>query len=75
MANNHPLARYRAANGALTQEALGKELGVTGVTVSRWESGVRMPDKDLLPQISKITGISAKELRPDLAELMNEAAE
>lgn len=71
MADNHPLAAYRFINGRMTQEALAKELGVTGVTVSRWETGERNIDVDLLPRVSRFTGIPASALRPDLAELMS----
>ena len=69
MATDHPLKKYRTDRG-LTQEALGGELGVTGVTVSRWETGARKIDDDLVQLIADRTGIRARELRPDLAELM-----
>lgn len=72
MASDHPLKRYRDRLG-ITQEALGKELGVHGVTVSRWETGERNIGRHLLTAISKKTDIPARELRPDLAELMGEA--
>lgn len=74
MAASHPLKTYREANG-LTQEALGKELGVTDVTISRWETGARRIDDDLLPKVAEKTGIPKTELRPDLVELLKEAAE
>ena len=32
----------------LTQQALAEALGVSGRTVSRWETGVNLPDLDLL---------------------------
>ena len=76
MADKRPLAelkQYRAEHG-YTQEALGKELGVTGVSVSRWETGARTIDDDLLPKVSAFTEIPKRTLRPDLAELL-EAAE
>jgi transcriptional regulator with XRE-family HTH domain len=74
MAESHPLKVWREANG-LTQEALGRELGVTDVTISRWETGVRRIDDDLLAKVSERTGIAKSELRPDLARLLKEAAE
>lgn len=63
------LRKYRVAKG-LTQAALGKELGVTDVTVSRWETGQRKVDDDLLPMVSERTGIPKGLLRPDLARLL-----
>jgi transcriptional regulator with XRE-family HTH domain len=65
----NPLKRFRAAN-QITQAALAERLGVTDVTVSRWETGERKIARSLLPAVSKMTGIPATELRPDLAKLM-----
>lgn len=47
-------ARLRAARRArnLTQEDLGVLLGVSGATVSRWESGRDAPTFSLLPELS-----------------------
>lgn len=67
--SEHPLKTYRMQRG-LSQEGLGQELGVSGVAVSRWETGARKIDSDLLPSIVVKTGIPARELRPDLAELL-----
>lgn len=61
----HPIRKYRDERG-ITQEALAKELEVHPFTVSRWETRDRQVDKDLLPKVSKHTGIPAGELRPDL---------
>lgn len=78
MADRHPLTvlkDFRDARG-LTQAALGKELGgISDVTVSRWETGERRIDDDLLPRVAEFTGIPRNQLRPDLAALMSEAAE
>lgn len=71
MASNHPLYRYRKERGQ-TQEQLAHDLGVTGVTVSRWETGRRSVDRDLVPAISQKTKIPPRELRPDLAELIDD---
>jgi transcriptional regulator with XRE-family HTH domain len=68
------LKGYRAARG-ITQTQLGDELGVTMMTVSRWETGLRKIDKGMLPHVAAKTGIPKKLLRPDLAELLEEAAE
>lgn len=58
----------------LTQHGLAALLDVSRTTVARWEAGVRKTDRDLLQKIKAKTGIPARLLRPDLAELM-EAAE
>jgi len=73
MAETHPLKVYRETRN-LTLTALGRELGVSGVTVGRWESNQRAIGPKILPFVSAKTGIPAKELRPDLAEAL-EAAE
>lgn len=67
MANSHPLEKYRTSKG-LSREALGKELGVSGVTVGRWVNKKRKVDDNLLADIAKKTGIPETELRPDLAK-------
>lgn len=75
MTASHPLAKYRLANDRMSQEALGEKLGVTGVTISRWENGIRQIDKNKLADIAEKTGIPPRELRPDLAALMSEATQ
>jgi len=71
----HPLVKYRLDNGRQSQEVLARALEVSSVTVSRWETGARKIDRSLLPRIVERTGISAAELRPDLAELMAPVSE
>jgi transcriptional regulator with XRE-family HTH domain len=74
----HPLRQYRERQvPPLTQDQLAELLGVSKGTVSRWESGNRKVDDDLLPSVSEKTGISPSELRPDLVALLQqrEAAE
>lgn len=46
----------------LTQEQLGKKLGVTNKTVSRWENGNYMPDVEMLSLLSKEFGVSMNEI-------------
>jgi transcriptional regulator with XRE-family HTH domain len=75
MAEKHPLtvlAKYRDAAGK-TQADLAKELEVAEMTVSRWETGDRKIGVKTLPEVSRVTGIPKRELRPDLAESMSEA--
>ena len=55
------LAELRREQG-LTQEQLGKKLGVTNKTVSRWENGNYMPPVDMLQTLSELYGISINEL-------------
>ncbi len=44
-------------------------------TVHRWETGERKIGRERLTKIAEKTGIPARVLRPDLAELLGEAAE
>jgi len=46
----------------LTQEDLGRKVGVTGKTVSRWENGNYMPDLSLLIPLSEILSVTLNEL-------------
>ncbi len=61
MAENHPLRKFRTSR-EMTQEALGKELGVTGQTIWRWENGDRQITVTWAKKISKKTGIPAAQL-------------
>lgn len=69
MQANHPLKSYREKN-SLTRAALARDLSVSKTTITRWEEGKRKIDDNKVTHVSTITGIPAKELRPDLAELM-----
>lgn len=51
------IAALRKQKG-LTQEQLGECLGVTGKTISRWETGKYMPDIDKLQELSAFFQIS-----------------
>ena len=68
----HPLKHYRNAQG-ITQEALAARLGVTSITISRWETGARKINRHKLQVVARETGIPAAELRPDLAEIFGVA--
>ena len=46
----------------LTQEQLAEELGVSGRTVSRWETGSNMPDISILIEISEFYDVSIPEI-------------
>lgn len=51
----------REAKG-MTQEELGKKIGVTGVTIMRYEKNQRKPNLDILFQLSDVLGVSAVAL-------------
>ena len=67
----HPLTAYRKRQQPpLTKAELAALLRTSRAAITRWESGLRKIDERLLPSIVAQTGIPARELRPDLAELM-----
>ncbi len=55
------IARLRKEKG-LTQAELGEKLRITNQAVSKWESGMTMPDIMLLPEIAKIFDVAIEEL-------------
>ena len=59
----------------LSQGQLAKSIGVTRETVARWELGARKIKEKNLPVVSRVTGIPARVLRPDMAARFVEAAE
>lgn len=69
MQANHPLTVYREQH-SLTRADLARDLSVSKTTITRWEEGKRKIDDTKITHVAKITGIPAKELRPDLAELI-----
>ena len=46
----------------ITQEQFGEQMGVSGRTVSRWETGSNMPDLDVLILISEFYGVELREI-------------
>jgi len=62
----HPLRQFRREQ-EWTQERLANFLGVHPITVARWELGTRQMDPAMVARISRLTGIEAALLRPDLA--------
>lgn len=74
MEDVHPLRAYRETQEPpLSQNSLAEKLGVVRETVARWESGTRKIDEQKLSEVSRVTGIPAAQLRPDLAELLRAA--
>lgn len=76
MNETHPVRAYREANG-ISLEKLADLLVLHGVPeddkpsmakLSRIETGQPCP-VDLLEPLERITGVPAKEIRPDLARL------
>ena len=49
-------------NKGITQEQFAESIGVSGRTVSRWETGSNMPDISLLADIAEFYDISIPEI-------------
>ena len=63
--NQIKIGRFIAENRKqknLTQEELGEKLGVTNKTVSRWETGMYMPDLDTIQLLCDELDITVNEL-------------
>lgn len=76
MEANHPLKTFREKQSPpLSKAQLADLLGVARLTVHRWETGKRRINGDLVGTVSEKTGIPKRELRPDLVELIEEAAQ
>ena len=59
----------------ITQEQLAEKLGVSGRTISRWETGNNMPDISLLVEIAEYFDVSIPEIiKGERSEDMNEGA-
>ncbi len=46
----------------MTQEELGKAIGVTNKTISKWENGNYMPPIDVFVMLSELYGVSINEI-------------
>lgn len=75
-------ARIRAFRGeAISLDNLADLIRANGcdrpsaAKLSRIETGIQPVPLDILPALKKITGLSRKELRPDLAEALNDDAD
>ena len=55
------LKKLRKDKG-LSQQALAEKMYVTNATVSRWESGHRLPDAAMISRLSEILGTDVNEL-------------
>ena len=59
----------------LSQQALAEQLHVVRQTVSKWESGLSVPDADLLIRLSQLLGVTPGELLGQELEPSAETAE
>lgn len=50
------------ASAGLTQEQLANRLGISAQSISKWETGVTMPDITLLPALSSELGVTIDDL-------------
>ena len=55
------ISQYRFKAG-LTQEQLAEKLGIGAQSVSKWETGVAMPDITSLPLLAEIFGVTIDDL-------------
>lgn len=55
------ISNLRKAHG-LTQQKLADLLNVSFQTISKWENGITLPDITVLPELSRIFGVSTDEL-------------
>ena len=55
------IASLRKESG-MTQEMLGEKLSVTNKTISRWETGIYMPDIEVFKLLSEFFSVSINEL-------------
>lgn len=58
---NENIKKYRKQKG-MSQEEMAVRLNVVRQTVSKWESGISVPDADILVQISELLGVSVSQL-------------
>lgn len=75
VSDKHPIKAYRERQmPPLSQGQLGKDIGVTRFTILRWEKGWPI-DVEKLSDVVKVTGIPAKELRPDITDKLERLEE
>ncbi len=54
--------KYLRKEKGITQEKFAERMGVSGRTVSRWETGSNMPDLDVLIQIADYYEVEIREI-------------
>lgn len=65
----HPLRKFRAKR-KLTMADFAEIMGVTSATISRWETGERVPESKYWAKLKQVTGgkITADHFTPQAAE-------
>lgn len=59
----HPLKTFRESQAPpWSQSQMANALGVSRVTVWRWERGDRFPERELWPKIRSLTGLRIDDL-------------
>ena len=62
-------------NTPITLDGAAAKFSVDRKTILRWESGESLIPAERLEEVERISGISRRLLRPDLAAIFTEAAE
>jgi transcriptional regulator with XRE-family HTH domain len=71
----HPLRAWRERHEPkMSRASLARLLEVSPAQITRWEAGQRDISIKAIARISKITGISPAELRPDFAQVLRAAS-
>jgi transcriptional regulator with XRE-family HTH domain len=70
----HRIAVERCARG-MSRRQLAALLGVSHVTVWRWETQGILPELEMVGKLSKLFGVPALELVPELAALLEPVTE
>lgn len=69
----HPLRTYRLSKTPRqSQDDLAQQLGVSRLTVLRWETGISKIDESNVVNVARSTGIPVKDLRPDLVKRLEQ---
>jgi len=68
MTNSNGITWLRRARqkAGLTQAELGKLVGVTFISIHRWENGINKISAENAVRLADVLGISASKLRPDI---------
>jgi transcriptional regulator with XRE-family HTH domain len=66
----HPIERARLAQG-LSRRALAHALGISHVTVWRWETQGIIPEIPMLLRLAQFLGVPALELAPELSAVLS----
>ncbi len=56
------MIRHRRKGLGMTQRDLAERIRVSDKAISKWERGTGLPDGSLVPELSRILGVSAAAL-------------